>query len=257
MKPVLIFLLNITCILCLAQPIVQNSSNINSIQINLGHNQIKEANLHPKVFRGLNIGASYSHTKERKHISEITTGLELLLLNTIYEPFPSAAGIEISSAYKHLFTLLKNDEISFYIGSISDLKLGTNSYFNWDESHLYYANYISQGISNRISYFTNKNQFDFNIDLPVISIISRPTLNRQFKIDDMTFLGVIKNLTSNPQLAFPNQNFYIKTGVEFFFSQNRIKNRSIAYNFKYQRVCANEGKPYQTIKQTITYKFLF
>ena len=72
------------------------------------------------------------------------------------------------------------------------------------------ANYLSGGVGNRISYKTGDKTFNFNLDIPIISCISRPENNRQFKIDDMTFVGIVKNLSSNPEVVLPDKNFYVK-----------------------------------------------
>lgn len=73
----------------------------------------------------------------------------------------------------------------------------------------------------------------------------------------MTFGGIVKNLASNPELAFPDNNIYVKTEIELYFNINNIKNRSIGYNFLYHRMKSNHGDPYQNVKHTISYKYIF
>lgn len=242
---------------CIAQQRNVDSIKQNSIIINLGHNQFKDENLHPKVFRGLNMGFAYTHTKIKKNISEYSAGFNIALINTTYEKFPSAQSIMLQANYRYLLSVIVNDNMSVYVGPLTDFQYGTNAYFNWDESHLYYANYICEGIGNRINYQFGKYNLDFNLDFPVISVISRPILNRQYKIDDMTFIGIMKNLSSNPELAFPSNNFYVKTGIELHLKTKKMKNRSIGYNFQYHRMKANDGEPYQNVKQTIFFKYIF
>ncbi|RPH27659.1 MAG: hypothetical protein EHM93_19200 [Bacteroidales bacterium] len=253
MKALFFLILTSLISICYAQQNFDEPIKQNIISINLGQSQFKDENLHPKVFRGLTFGATYSHTKIRKNISEYSTGLKMSLLNTAYEEFPSALGILVHGNYKYLFSVATNEKLIFYLGLINALQYGTNAYFNWDESHFYFANYISGGIGSRINYRIGKYILDFNLDIPIISGISRPKPNRQYKIDNMTFTGIMKNLSSNPELALPNKNFFLKTGFDFRFS-TRL---SVGYNFQYHFMRANNGEPYQNIEHAISYKFIF
>jgi len=239
----------------------QQNTNVpvmqNCISITLGYNQFKDENLHPKVFHGLTIGSYYLHSRISKNISEFSVGLKISVMNTAYEDFPSSANILILGNYRYLFTLVHNEKMEYYLGPVADVQYGSSFYFNWDESHLYFANYLSGGIGNRISYRAGDKSFDFNLDIPIISCISRPEYNRQYKIDNMTFGGILTNLSSNPEAALPNKNFYVKTGLEMKLLSRGKKIRSIGYNFKYHYMQAANGNPYQNIEHAISYKFIF
>lgn len=256
MKPFFALVLFFSFSICIAQQTNRERAKQNSISVNAGHAQFKEENLHPKVFRGLNIGTLYSHSRTRINISEYAAGLEISFLNTAYEEFPSALSGLILGSYRYLLPVLTNERLTFYFGPAACLQYGTNAYFNWDESHLYFANFISGGIGNRINYRRDKYGLVFNFDIPLVSVISRPKPNRQYKIDDMTFTGVMKNLSGNPELALPDKNFYVKTGLELNFATTKMKMRSMGYNFQYHFAKANKGKPYQNAKHTISYKFI-
>ena len=204
------FILSLPALWVLAQQNADIPVKHKSISINIGHSQFKDENLHPKVFRGLTIEPTYTHSIFSKNISEFSAGLKLSAMNTAYEDFPSAANIAIIGNYRYLFSIIRNEKLNYYLGPVAGLQYGTNAYFNWDESHLYFANFLSAGIGNRIRYtMSDTKALDFNLALPVISCIFRPELNRRYKIDDMTFGGVLKNLSSNPQGAFINRNFYV------------------------------------------------
>lgn len=256
MKPFFALILIFSFSICLAQQPNSERARRKSISVNAGHTQFKEENLHPKVFRGLKIGALYSNSRTRINISEYAAGLEISFLNTAYEEFPSALSGLILGSYKYLFPFLKNEKLKFYIGPAACLQYGTNAYFNWDESHLYFANFISGGIGNRINYKREKYGLVFNFDIPLVSVISRPIPNRQYKIDDMTFTGVIKNLSNNPELAMPDKNFFMKSELELKFGTRKMRMKSVGYGFQYHFMKANKGNPYQNAKHTISYKFM-
>ena len=73
----------------------------------------------------------------------------------------------------------------------------------------------------------------------------------------MTFAGILTNLASNPELVLPDKNFYLKAGIEMNYPSGRKKLRSVGYNFMYHYMKAANGKPYQNIENTISYKFIF
>jgi hypothetical protein len=235
-----------------ALPIKQNSISIHS-----GHIQFKDENLHTKVFRGLSVGAYYSHSNTGKKISEYSTGLNMSLLNTMYEDFPSAVGVLIKLNYKYLFSVVSKENFMYYLGMVSDLQYGSNAYFNWDESHFYYANYIGLGIGNRLSYIMNKRSFDLDLDIPLVALISRPLPDRQYKIDNVTFSGIMKNLASNPEFALPDKNFLVRTNFAMNFFTKKMKTRVVGYNLKYHFMQAAKGKPYQNIENSISFKLVF
>jgi hypothetical protein len=253
MKILVAFLLLLSTFHCFSQQNGDDPLKQNSITLHLGSNQFKEENLHPKVFSGLILGASYSHAKIAVNTSVYCAGLKISLLSTVYEEFPGAIGISLFGNYKYLITVASKNNLVYSLGPILDLQYGTNAYLNWDESHFYFANYISGGVSNRISYSLGKSSLELNLDIPLISIICRPKPNRQYKIDEITFTGMIKNLTSNPEFAFPNKHFSVKSGIDWKYNSKR----SVGYSFKYHFMQADAGKPYQNIEQAIHYKFMF
>ena len=229
----------------------------NGIAITMGYNQFKDENIHPKVFHGLLIGSSFQHSKISKGISEYSAGLKVSFMNTVYEGFPSSANILIHGHYKYLFTIVQDENLVCHLGPVADLQYGTSAYFNWDESHLYFANYLSGGIGNRITYRTGHKTFDLNLYFPVVSIISRPELNRQYKIDNMSFGGILSNLSSNLESALPNKNFYVKTSIDMKFLSARNKSRSVGYHVNYHYMRASNGNPYHNIEHAVSYKFMF
>lgn len=253
MKIQLLSIFSLFTSLCIAQQNVDVPTIQNSIFLNIGYNQFKEENLHPKVFKGLIFDARYSHAKIGKNISEYSAGLKVSLLNTVYEEFLSAIGIALFGNYKYLLFAASRNKFTYSLGPILDIKYGTNALLNWDESHFYFANYLSGGISNRVDYRLNKGSLEFNLDIPIVSIICRPKLNRQYKIDEISFIGIMKNLASNPEFALPDKHFSVNSGIEWKYNSNG----SVGYNFMYHFMQADAGKPYQNIEQTIHYKFMF
>lgn len=261
MKFVLAFTLVLSSYYCSARQNTDSTSRQNSLSFFFGHSQFKDENIHPKVFRGLTTGALYLHSRTGRNISEYNAGVKLSALNTSYEEFPSAVSIRLVAGYKYLFNLAGGENLGYYLGPAADMQFGTNAYFNWDESHLHFANYISGGIGQRISYATGNRLFTFHADIPLLSYIFRPEYNPQHKIDDMTAGGIFKNLASNPEAVLLFRNFVLETGLEMKYRNRRDKYRAIGCSLRYHymkaRDGARDGKPYQNIDNHISYKFLF
>jgi hypothetical protein len=257
MKPFLTFVLFIWAVTIYAQQKEELPKKQNSISITSGYNQFKDENLNPKVHSGLMIGTSFQHSEISKIVSEYGAGLKVSILNTVTEEFPSSYNIQILGNYKYLFKLTGDHKLNYYLGPIVDLQYGASAYFNWDESHLYWANYLSGGIGNRLSYSVNNKTLNITLDIPLISAISRSENNRQYKIDNMTIGGILKNLCSNIESALPDKHFFLKTGIELITPMHNKKMRSIAYNFKYHAMHSTKGLPFQNIEHSISYKFIF
>lgn len=243
--------------LSFAQQYTDVPAKHNSISIIPGYDQFKDENLHPKVFRGLTIGALYLHSSISRNISEYGAGLRISLTNMEYESFPSSAHIRILGSYRYLFAIVRSENLDYYLGPVADLQYGASAYFNWDDSHLYFANYLSGGIGNRVRYRRGNKSFDLNLEIPLFSFICRPEPNRQYKIDDMTFGGILKNLTGSPEGALPDKNLFVKTGLEMNFISRGRKARCVGYNFIYHYMQATGGNPYQNMEHSISYRFIF
>jgi hypothetical protein len=225
--------------------------------VSAGYSQTKDENVHPKVFHGAAVDLSFTHSKIGKNISEYSIGLELSDMNTVYENFPSATGYLLRADYQYLFSVVHNADFDYCLGPLVDMEYGASDYYNWDESHLYYANYICGGFANRIYYNYRGHFIRINLDIPLVSCICRPENNRQYKYDDMSFSGIFKTLSSNPELALPNHFFFVDTGVDFYFFSKKKKPRSIGYDFGYYYMKAEGGNAYRHIGHSITYKIIF
>jgi hypothetical protein len=229
----------------------------NSILVITGYDLFKDQNLHPKVFRGPGIGVLFEHSKTDINIQEWNAGLRFSALNTTFDEFPSAAAINLRGQYTYFFRVAVNGQMQYYIGPVGDIRYGTSAYFNWDESHLYYANHLAGGIGSRISYTSGSKTIDFNLDIPLLSVISRPALNRQYKIDNMKPGGILTNLASNPEFALPNHNFYIRSGIELNYISKHMKHRAVGCRFMYQYMKTSVGNAGQNAEYSISYQFFF
>ncbi len=274
MKNSLVIFLSLLSSCCLGQTLIGDTwpVRLNSINLEAGHTQVKDLNLHPKVFNGLRLGAYYERLVKsrtgslsvdsasgsyfhRQIIMTYSAGFNIEAINTSYEDFPSAAVINLQGNFKYLFPARRRENPIYFIGPAARLQYGTSLYFNWDESHLYYANYISAAIAGRSEIKIADKIFYAGLEIPIVSVICRPIPNRLYKIDDMTFRGVLSTLADNPEFALPDKNFYVGSEIMMEYHTQKYKLREVGARFMYHYMKASDGYPYRYATINISYKF--
>lgn len=218
----------------------------NRFQLDIGMIQIKEENLHPKVHKGLLYVLQYEHARQKRNISTFTITLGYSRLKTKYEDLSATANIQLSGNYSYLFEAVKGKDLKYTIGPALLLYYNLSYYPNWDDSHLYWGNSLDLGIKNNLHYRINdKQSLVVDLELSLFSVFSRPGLNRQYKIDDISFSGVIKNLHSNLEGGTINKSLLFCLQAEYQFHISNKTTQAICYSYDYRRFKSSVGLPFQ------------
>jgi hypothetical protein len=118
--------------------------------------------------------------------------------------------------------------------------------------------FLGLGVLNTLKYqLNNKQQLTLDFSIPVVSVISRPELDRMYKIDDISLGGIISSMHSNLEGAFWNKSFAIKSRLEYHFSISNHVTHAICYSFNYSRTRENEGLPFQNIQHLVGLKLCY
>ncbi|UCH13876.1 MAG: hypothetical protein JSV22_12315 [Bacteroidales bacterium] len=230
----------------------------NSFQLDFGINQIKERNLHPKVHGGISYGLTYEHTKRSKNTSNFGVGLVLSRLKTEYEDLSASVNIKLSGNYSYIFKVVNKNKLVYSVGPEAVLYYNFGFYPNWDESHFYWADYLELGIANNLTYKINKNRsVEISLSLPLVSVFSRPELNRQYKIDNISFNGILDNLHSNLEGGTIDKSFIAFSRMEYQFHISDRVIQAICYSYNYQRLKSKEGFSFQDNQHNIGFKLYF
>ncbi|HLP05995.1 MAG TPA: hypothetical protein VK152_11260 [Paludibacter sp.] len=230
----------------------------NSFQLMFGLNELKEGNLHDKVHNGILNGLIYEHSKQSNNISLYNIGLKFSRVKTAYEDLSASAYAELFGRYGYFFKVTSKTKSTFHFGPEIRLNYDVSFYPNWDESHLYWANYLSLGIGNQYQYqITDKQSLKINICIPLFSAFSRPIPDRQYKIDNTSFGGIINSLNSNLESGTVNKSFYLNTNVEYVFRITDRISEAICYSYNYTRLSSREGLPFQSNQHGIGLKLYF
>lgn len=252
-----VFLVFFHASLCFSQE-VKTRSKQNSFQVDVLLNQLKEGNLHPKVHSGVGIGLLYSHLRKKRNQTQFEIGVQFSRPKTKYESLAASMNIQLFSNYAFLFNGITKNKFTYNLGPELGLHYNLSRYPNWDESHLYWADYLGLGFRNIFNYQLNgKHALTLNISVPLVSVISRPELDRMYKVDDISVGGILGSMHSNLEGALWNHSFIAKSRVEYHFQIADHLTQSICYSFNYSRVQAKAGLPLQNLQHLIGLKLYY
>lgn len=226
-----------------------------SLSLDAGYNQIKERNLPPQVHTGFLAGLNYGFTYKLENISEVQFGIHGSGLKSNLETGIKSANARVQLNYKYLFLFFDNEVFSYHFGFDAGLNYSASTYPAGDESLLYWANYFALGINNRYTYNINsRNRLTFGFSLPFFIVTSRPEQDKEYKVDGMSFGGVLKNMHSNLQPTFFKRNAVISASLEYQFGNPDGRMPAIYYTFYCSKLQSKEGNPYQDMTHTLGFK---
>lgn len=237
-----------------------NSDSIiyRNVSVHFGFNQIKEENLHPKVHYGTISGLSYCRYDLSGIGSFLDFGLFYSRLKTSFEDLSASVNGQLFLTYGKLFIFDASPKQIFSIGPMVGLKYNISYYPHWDESHLYWANDLNVGAKSIMQYrLSDKTTLLADLGLSFVSLMSRPETDRQYKIDDLTFGGIMQNFHSNIEMAAFHKalKFSLKKEARFHLTDNYMQ--SIFYQYYYTRMDSSNAQLFQNSLHTIGLKFYF
>lgn len=215
------------------------------IGVTIGVNQIKEANLLSRVHSGFVTTLSYDYVHSAQNYQDFQFLLGYSRIIARSEDITKSANFLITTSYCYALAVAGEQSLKYFLGPQVKLSYSAGAYPNWDDSHLYWANYVSAGISNVLIYgFQNETQLVSHISVPLLSLFSRPDLLRLNKFDDLSFGGMIKSLHSNMNLGFWNTAFHLHFDLAYQFPVFRTKQEAFFYSLEYVRLRQSDGNPY-------------
>jgi hypothetical protein len=235
-----------------------DSTLYRNVSVHFGFNQIKEENLHPKVHYGTISGLSYSRYDLSGKGSFLEFGLFYSRLKTGFEDLSASLNGQLFLAYSKIFTVDASPKQILSIGPLVGLKYNISYYPHWDESHLYWANDLSLGAKSILQYrLSEKTTLLADLGLSFVSLMSRPEKDRQYKIDDLSFRGIMHNFHSNIEMtAFHKAlKFSFKKEAQFRLTDNYLQ--SIFYQYNYTRMDSSHAHLFQNSLHAIGLKFYF
>ncbi|HNW49778.1 MAG TPA: hypothetical protein PKH79_01765 [Prolixibacteraceae bacterium] len=234
------------------QPVVSHSG----LQADIGYDQNKESNLLPNVHSGAMLGLRYFSSRQSAHISQWEAGLQVGALKTEYEPTISSTSIRLWGKYASLFLVYTNGPLSVLAGPGSELNYNMSMYPNWDESHLYMANFLGVGAHLLAKYiFRSGKWISLKVEVPILSAISRSLPNKMYKIDNVTPGGIISDMHSRIKVVSFSKNFLVDSTVEYRFNPTKKYIPALCYTLRYNQLNDKIGYPFQQVQHLTGIKF--
>lgn len=207
---------------------------VKPIEFRTGFVQQKEGNLHKKVFNGMNYTFRYSNTLQKKNLYHLGLEVGNSHMKTDIEDGFSSVLVNIGLNYHYLFKIYHNSKWKIHSGIGTNLDYNIGYYWIWDESHLYWSNFLSLNLSQRILYKANKyNHIIMFFSVPVFLLLSRPEQERNFKIDDFSFSGIMNSFHHKPEAKFLTNSFFINLSIEYQYKRKSKFQPFLVYSFNY------------------------
>jgi hypothetical protein len=117
-------------------------------------------------------------------------------------------------------------------------------YPNWDDSHGYWADFLSFGPNNIVSVSVKNDREWFTaLNFSLVSFFSRPEEIRPYKMDDSSVGGIWNSLNSNIETGTVNRAFQINFRTEYRFPVFVDKREAITFDMNIIRLSQKSEQP--------------
>jgi hypothetical protein len=219
-------------------------SKSNSFNLQFGINQIREMNLIPLVHRGSLGELTFETERQKVNLNQFQVSVIYSRVKTNLEELAKSGNIKLKLNYSYNFRIFQNDKIRYYLGPQASLCYSFMLFPNWDDSHGYWADYLSFGPNNILSVSLNHEREWFtSLNISIFSLFSRPDEVRNYKMDESSFGGIIKALNSNIEPGFINRAFEINLKTEYRFPVFVSKREAVTFNMDLSQISRKDEQP--------------
>ena len=215
-----------------------------SVNFQLGLNQIKEMNLLPLVHKGRLTELSFETEKIKGSLRQFQFSFLYSRIKTGAEEMPKSGNIKLGLDYSYNFLIFQNNNLRYYFGPQASLCYSYMLYPNWDDSHGYWADYLSFGPNNILSISVkDEREWFTSLNFSLISFFSRPEEIRPYKMDDSSVGGILKALNSNIEPGSVNKALQLNFKTEYRFPVFVNKREAITYDMNIIRLSQKNEQP--------------
>jgi len=237
---------------------VTDHHKIYSVNLQLGMNQIKEGNLLPLVHTGRLTELAFETEKIKNSLRQFQFSFLYSRIKTGVEETPISGNIKLGLNYSCNFLIFHKDNLRYYLGPQVSLCYSYMLYPNWDDSHGYWADYLSFGLNNILSVSVkHENEWFSSLDFSLAGFFSRPEENRLYKMDDSSVEGILKALNSNIESGTVNRALRINFKTEYRFPVFINKREAITFNMNLSRFSRKNEQPVLQLIWQVGVKLMF
>jgi hypothetical protein len=227
-----------------AKAVSSMPSKSNSFNLQFGINQIREMDLLPLVHKGTLGEFTFETEREKVNLSQFQISVMYSRVKTNLEELSKSGNIKLRLNYSYNFRIIQNDKIRYYLGPQTSLCYSFMLFPNWDDSHGYWADYLSFGPNNILSVsLKHEREWFTSLNFSIFSLFSRPDEVRPYKMDDSSFGGIIKALNSNIEPGFLNRAFEINLKTEYRFPVLVNKREAFTFNMDVSQISRKSEQP--------------
>lgn len=223
--------------------------------IDIGVLQLREDNLLPRVHSGFLLHPSYTVRCKEDAISELRFVLGYGRAAAEPEDMEISVFTSAQLSYSYEFPTYRSKSINAFAGPVLRT-FHTLSYFpNWDDSHLYWATVFSLGFNGRLHIPAGERKnLMAELSLPLITLYSRPEGVRPYKIDDLSFGGILDNLHSDMRSGFWGNAFLLRFNAEYEFPLAQSMREAVFFEMEYIRIAKPNGLPFRVFTHNVGLK---
>lgn len=240
----------------------ENTYNKNDFGMTVGLTdyQVRDKVLNNIRHRGIfpSLGFSYEWIRAVKR-QRIELYLIFNMLKSRYDPDHNTFIINPSLNYSYVRKVKEiNPKIDLLIGGITGLHSHQAYFGNWDDSHIYWLTYYYIGFDGVLTYQkSQKSSFYFEIEIPILALVSRPPERFLYKIMDDKFSWIVHEIHTNLKFTSIHQHFVLNMNLGYDFSYSDKFQQRVYWRFSYINNSISYSKNISILTHTLGATFLF
>jgi len=259
LSPVFIFLF-ITVSMAFSQTTIKSDPHNYGITFGLNGYQVKEKVLcnvkhSGRFFSG---GFSFEQSSESS-LQNLELYFTINKLKSRYDPDNKSIVINpfIHFSYKKKVRVI-NQKLSLYAGGITGGTWHLAFYENWDDSHLYWLTNYFIGVDGKAVYrISGKSDFFIGMNMPVLSLVSRPPALILYKMDNPDFSYALNKMHENIGLTSLHRHFMFDMNIGYTYEFSDKFKQRFFWRMCYIHNSMENSKVISIMTHTFGIKFLF
>ena len=215
-----------------------NSEKTNNFALHFGltEYQTQEQVLNKVVHSGMFPALGFSYTiPSYESLHNISLFFTFNPIKSSYELGAAslASNMNLNYSYTQKISDLR-PSLGLWLGPIGGMDYNVSYFENWDESHFYWLTSYYLGFDSRLIYNRSNGAYvTFDMQLPLLALVSRPP-DRFLKSEiDPKFSAIVNNMHDNMELTSLNRYFDIKLNIAYTFAGSENFMQSFYWRFRY------------------------
>ncbi len=235
-------------------------SNDFGLFIGFNKYQVKEKVLNNIRHRGFfpTLGLSYEKNKDDSK-QKLELNLIFNILKSRYDPERASYVINPSINYSYARKVKNiNQNMDLFLGGMARFNSHSVFFENWDDSHIYWLTSYDLGMDFIVIYQKSANSsFSFEINSPLVALISRPPERFLYKGVNPKFSWIVSEFHDNIKLTSIHRHFALNLDLAYTFRYSKKFKQRLFWQFSYINNSMTYSKDISILTHTFGITFLF